>query len=164
MQNKFRRISSERQLRRWEEQLHSNGNRVGKLSYISKFTHDKFIAAIESGFIVHYRSKVGFTKIQEEIGNINPIFKASHSWVSTFKKSHRIVSRKIMKFVTRRTIEDSTELQNIQLMIFLETVKPLIEQFGCENVFNFDQSGFQLEIHSGRSLSNEGIKKIECIV
>jgi len=107
---------------------------------------------------------VGFTKIQEEIGNINPIFKASHSWVSTFKKSHRIVSRKIMKFVTRRTIEDSTELQNIQLMIFLETVKPLIEQFGCENVFNFDQSGFQLEIHSGRSLSNEGIKKIECIV
>jgi len=34
---------------------------------------------------------------QEEIGNLNPIFKASHSWMSTFKKSHRI-TRKIMKF------------------------------------------------------------------
>ncbi|KAG5310829.1 GVQW3 protein, partial [Acromyrmex insinuator] len=80
-----------------------------------------------------------------------------------FKKSHRIVSRKITKFVTRRTIEDSIELQNIA-NDFLKTVKPLIEQFGSEIVFNSDQSGFQLEIHSGRSLCNEGVKKIECVV
>jgi len=60
MQNKFRRVSSKSQLRWWEEQLHS-GNRkcilylqdIEKLSYISKFIHDKFIAAVESGFIVH---------------------------------------------------------------------------------------------------------------
>jgi len=43
VQYKFRRISSERQLRRWEEQLHSGGKRIEKLSYISKFTHDKFM-------------------------------------------------------------------------------------------------------------------------
>ena len=47
---------------------------------------------------------------------------------------------------------------------FLKTVKPLIEQFGFENVFNSEQSGFQLEIHSGRSLSNEEVKKVECVV
>jgi len=47
---------------------------------------------------------------------------------------------------------------------FLKTVKPLIEQFGSESVFNFDQSGFQLEIYSGRSLSNEEVKKVECVV
>ena len=34
-------------------QLHSGGNPVEKLSYISKFTHDKFTIAVESGFIVH---------------------------------------------------------------------------------------------------------------
>jgi len=28
-------------------QLHSGGNPVEKLSYISKFTHDKFTAAVE---------------------------------------------------------------------------------------------------------------------
>ncbi|KYM76487.1 hypothetical protein ALC53_13096 [Atta colombica] len=44
---------------------------------------------------------------------------------------------------------------------FLKTVKPLIEQFGFENVFNSDQSGFQLKIHSGRLLSNQEIKKVE---
>ena len=43
-------------------------------------------------------------------------------------------------------------------------MKPLIEQFGSENVFNSYQSGFQLKIHSGRSLSNQGIKKVECVV
>ena len=67
------------------------------------------------------------------------------------------------KFVIRRTVEDSVELQNTANN-FLKTVKPLIEQFGSENVFNSDQSDFQLEIHSGKSLSNEGVKKVECVV
>jgi len=39
------------------------------------------------------------------------------------------------------------------------TVKPLIKQFRSENVFNSDQSSFQLEIHSRRSLSYQTVKK-----
>ena len=31
----------------------------------------------------------------------------------------------------------------------METIKPLIEQFGSENIYNSHQSGFQLKIHSG---------------
>lgn len=100
---------------------------------------------------------------QEEIGNLNPIFKASHSWIARFKKSYRIISRKVTKFVTRRTLEDSADLQQ-SANDFLGRVKPFIEQFGSENVYNSDQSGFQLEIHSGRSLSNQGEKKIERVV
>jgi len=79
VQNKFRRVLSERQLRRWEEQLHLGGNRIEKLSYISKFIHNKFTTAIESGFIVHRFTKMDFIKAQEEIGNLNSIFKTSHS-------------------------------------------------------------------------------------
>jgi len=67
-----------------------------------------------------------------------------------------------MKFVTRKTIKDSVNLQNT-VDDFLKTVK-LIEQFGSENVFNFDQNDFQLEIHSERSLSDEEIRKIESVV
>jgi len=48
VQNKFRRVSSERQLRRWKEQLHSDGNRIEKLSYISKFTHNLLLNKIHS--------------------------------------------------------------------------------------------------------------------
>lgn len=164
VQNKFRRVSSERQLRRWEEQLQSGGTRMEKLSYISKFTHDKFTAAVELGFMVHdIDLKRWALQAQEEIGNLNPIFVASHSWVSRFKKSHRIVSRKVTKFITRRTLEDSVNLQKTS-DDFLKTVKPLIEQFGSENIYNSDQSGFQLEIHSGRSLSHQGVKTVERVV
>jgi len=53
VQYKFRKVSSERQLKRWEEQLQSGGSRTDKLSYISKFTYDKFTATVESGFMVH---------------------------------------------------------------------------------------------------------------
>jgi len=45
VQNKFWRVSYQL---RWEEQLHSGGNHIEKLSYISKFTHDKFTTAVES--------------------------------------------------------------------------------------------------------------------
>jgi len=31
-------------------------------------------------------------------------------------------------------------------------------------MYNSDQSGFQLEIHSGRSLSHQGIKKVQRVV
>jgi len=48
VQNKFRRVSSE-QLRWWEEQLHLSGNHIEKLS---SNLHDKFIAAVESGFMI----------------------------------------------------------------------------------------------------------------
>jgi len=47
---------------------------------------------------------------------------------------------------------------------FLNIVKLFIEQFGSKNIYNLDQSGFQLEIHSGRSLSNQGIKKVQLVV
>jgi len=68
-----------------------------------------------------------------------------------------------MNFVIRRTLEDSVNLQKTT-DDFLNTVKPVIEQFGSENIYNSDQSGFQLEIYSGRSLSNQGIKKVQCVV
>ena len=39
-----------------------------------------------------------------------------------------------------------------------------IERFGLENIYNSDQSGFQLEMHRGRSLAIESLKNIECEV
>ena len=47
---------------------------------------------------------------------------------------------------------------------FVQEVKPLVKEYGLENVYNSDKSGFQLEIHSGQSLACEGQKKVECVV
>jgi len=59
-------------------------------------------------------------------------------------------------------MEDSVDLQKTTDNFL--TVKPLIEQFGSENIFNSDQSSFQLEIHSRRSLSYQAVKKVERVV
>ena len=47
---------------------------------------------------------------------------------------------------------------------FVNEVKPYITQYGSENVYNSDQSGFQLEMHSGRTLEIESTRQVECVV
>ena len=47
---------------------------------------------------------------------------------------------------------------------FVNEVKPYITQYGTENIYNLDQNGFQLDMHSGRTLSIEGTRQVECVV
>lgn len=42
--------------------------------------------------------------------------------------------------------------------------KKLLKEYGVEIVCNSDQSGFNLEIHSSRTLTIGGIKKVETVV
>ena len=46
----------------------------------------------------------------------------------------------------------------------MNEVKPYITQYGTENFFNSDQSGFQLKIHPERTLAIEGTRQVECVV
>ena len=83
--------------------------------------------------------------------------------MNKFKRAHRITSRKIKKFITRKTLEDSKDLTKTAEE-FINNVKSVINDIGLENVENSDQSGFQFEMHSGRTLANQGSKEIECVV
>ena len=91
-----------------------------------------------------------------------PWFKASRSWVQQFKSKHDIVSRKITKFVTHSAVDNMKDLQQ-QGENFRNYVSGLISQYGAQDVFNSDQSGFNLEMHNGRTLCYEGAKKVECV-
>ena len=46
----------------------------------------------------------------------------------------------------------------------MNEVKSYITQYGAENVYNSDQSGFQLEMHSRRILEIVGTRQVECVV
>ena len=46
---------------------------------------------------------------------------------------------------------------------FVNEVKPYTTQYGTENLYNSDQSGFQLEMHSGRTLVIEGTRQVEFV-
>ena len=78
-------------------------------------------------------------------------------------KKHHIVSRKITKFITMSSTQKAIEVEQHKEN-FVNDVKNLIKVHGAQNVYNSDQSGFNLEIHSGRTLCYKGIKNVENIV
>lgn len=53
-------------------------------------------------------------------------------------------------------------IENAAIAFQLEML-PLIERIGPANCVNADQSGFQLEMHGGRTLDYRGVKKVEII-
>jgi len=79
-----------------------------------------------------------------------------------FKQKHRIVSRKINKFVTKKSIENKEKLEQ-EVKTFVEKIKTHIFLVGEENVLNSDQSGFNLEMHTGRTLALKGQETVEAL-
>lgn len=164
MAHRFKRVKSTRQLRRWARQINKGGTYMEKLKRISEYTLQNMKNAIDAGFIIHDSDLQRWAlQARKEIGFEDVRFRASPWWVHYFKKAHRITSRKINKFVTRKTLENQQTLQK-QSDEFLENVRPYFTTYGPENIYNSDQSGFQLEIHSGRTLADEGVKQVACIV
>ena len=135
-----------------------------QLHRIAEYTLNNLKSAIDAGMIIydvdlqkwglHAKNILGFEDTR---------FKASDWWVWKFKRTHRITLRKVNKFMTRKRLEDEEKL-NVNTENFVNEVKPYITQYGRENVCNSDQSGFQLEMHSGRTLAIEGTRQVECVV
>ncbi|OQV17289.1 hypothetical protein BV898_08687 [Hypsibius exemplaris] len=90
-------------------------------------------------------------------------FQVSKSWISKFKKMRNIVDRKITEYVTKKMMEDEPD-RYIAAADLVEHVKGLILLYGPECVLNADQSGFEYEIHSGRTLRTRGLKKVRACV
>jgi len=76
-----------------------------------------------------------------------------------FKNAHNIISRKVTKFVTKNDLENKCIIENVKYY-----VNCYFDWYGQENIYNSNQSGFQLELHSDRTLSHKGVKKIEAVI
>lgn len=164
VQNRFKHVISDRQLRRWAHTINQGGTYREKIAQICQYTLDYFKAAHDSGSVVHDRDiKRWALQAQNEIGFDDIRFKASKKWLKKFKAAHRIVSRKINKFISRKTLEETSELDE-KATAFVADVTSCIPSIGLENLYNSDQSGFQLEMHSGRTLAIEGEKQVQCLV
>ncbi|EFN87726.1 hypothetical protein EAI_02654, partial [Harpegnathos saltator] len=118
--------------------------------------------ALENRIIIHDIDIARWaSRAQEEENMVR--FKASDTWLKRFKTSYDIVSRKITKFVTKKSLLSKTDLED-KCNTFIENVKYYIERYGVDNVYNSDQNGFQLEFHSGRILSQKGLKHIKTMI
>lgn len=164
VQRRFKKVKSDRQLRRWAHQINQGGTYREKIARICDYTLENFKAAIESNLIIHDNDLRRWAlQGQKLLGNVDIRFRASSTWVKKFKLAHRIVSRKINKFITKKSVENREELHRKEIA-FVTKIKKLISRVGLKNLFNSDQSGFQLEMHTGRTLALEGEKKVECLV
>ncbi|XP_025159178.1 uncharacterized protein LOC112589564 isoform X1 [Harpegnathos saltator] len=151
-----------RQLRRWKDQISAGSSKDEKLKRISEYITNRFNEALENRIIIHDIDIARWASRAQEEKNVVG-FKASETWVKRFKTSYDIVSRKITKFVTKKSLLSKTDLED-KCNTFIENVKYYIERYGVDNVYNSDQSGFQLEFHSGRTLSQKGLKNIEAVI
>lgn len=81
-------------------------------------------------------------------------FRASVSWMESFQRRNRIVSRKITEFRSRRQQEQAESLpaRALQLSDDFSARRQLFRE---RNILNFDQSGFQYEMTTGRVVSFE---------
>jgi len=134
-----------------------------KLKTIENYTLERFNLANRSGLIVHDNDLRRWAlHASKPLQNGGFIFKASSFWLHKFKRRHRIVSRKINKFVSKTGFNKQAEVLR-DGEEFVRNVKPLIESVGASQTFNSDQSGFELELHSGRSLANQGVKQVQYV-
>ena len=85
VQNSFAKVTSIRMLEEWEEQTNSGGSRTDKLEALRLATAEKFFHAKQNLHIVK-DSDIGRWAL--EANNLIGLsgFKASHGWITTFKR------------------------------------------------------------------------------
>jgi hypothetical protein len=89
-------------------------------------------------------------------------FKASPSWLYDFKINHSLVSRKILRVVSPRMIVEEDDIEQ-SAEDFVREVRAMMAAHPNRPVFNADQSGFEKELHSGRTLEMRGAKEVKAI-
>lgn len=114
-----------------------------KYHQVTKYTFEKLHSARENLVTVHERDLRRWA-LQKSSGNDLDSFKASDEWIKDFKKKNRIGSRKITKFTASRQERSSEEIKNEGVFFHLEFRDNIVPNFTPANIFNIDQSGFNL--------------------
>lgn len=162
VQHRFKKVKSLLQLYRWELFLQKDGTHREKLLHIFQYVFENFKDAGDNNKIIHDLDLRRWALEAKEEINL-PHFKAGATWILNFKRKHGIVSRKITKFINHSSKTDQEKLQ-VASEEFVASVKLFIDLFEIQNIYNADESGFNLEIHSGRTLTTQGVKTVESIV
>jgi hypothetical protein len=159
VQNRHKKLKSREQLYDWQKQVDQKGSRIDILNIIWKATFETFESARRNNLTVHdadlKRWAIETAKNQQH----QIIFKASNSWLRKFKKHYRVCGRKVTKFVSRNYCNELDDIE-MTAMNFVHETKEKIMDYYEGNVYNSDQSGFNKEMHSGRSLAFKGQRKV----
>lgn len=157
-------VKSERELYKWKKELHEERNMHQNETWksLKERLFERFRTARERQCTVTNGDLQDWAlRIANEM-NISD-FQASSTWLSRFKKSYRIGSRKITKFISRKLVEEIPLITNATEK-FVANVKTKLAVIPASAVYNADQSGFEKELYAKRTLSFRGEKQTESVV
>lgn len=161
VKNRYKLLKSPKMLRVWTKQVQTGtGDREEKLIQISQHVLEMFKAAEQNLLIVKDMDikRWALWKYRELGGGFK--FTASDRWLHHFKTRYSIVSRKVTRFVHRTHHVDQENVKKAADE-FVEKAREKCHNYLPAHIFNTDQSGINIELHSGRSLATKGTQKIE---
>ncbi|CAF3953312.1 unnamed protein product, partial [Rotaria sp. Silwood1] len=151
VQHAFPRVTYPMQLARFREYVQNDGNRRQKLSRLEQFVLEKFKRARDTNLPVHDPDIRRWSLTQAAIEGIDN-FVASNKWLSKFKRRNHIRSRKVTRFTSKHEVFHKEEIHQAGEE-FVTEVKRILPKYKLESIFNTDQSGFNYEFASNRTLS-----------
>lgn len=142
---------------RFRKYVEQNGTFSMKVREIEDFVANKFKEFREQHLPVHDRDlRTWSIQKSQELGLSE--FKGSNKFLTNLKKRLRISSRRVTTVVTRRYAASEEEKQRLKTSL-LTTVNGLLPDYSLNHVLNSDQSGFNYEYVSTRTLSHTGERK-----
>jgi hypothetical protein len=169
MASRFRWIKGENEMKKIRAFIAKQakgviGSRYDKAKAIREGTYQKYRDAKDKCLIVKDRDfRRWALQINSSLKPPLANFTASKWWLASFKNANHIVSRKINQILSKSHVEDQQEILESAEQ-FVMDVRPLIPKYTLANVFNSDQSGFQKELHSGRTMADMGTKIVKAVV
>ena len=148
----------------YKKALKDGGSIRKKLQQLDSLLFDEFCDLREAGLLIRDNDlRQMALDIAAKLEIASDQFRACESWIYRFKKHHRIKIRKITRYMTYRQFVclDSIAQEGLE---YVERVNSLLPQFDSDQVYNFDQSGFQREIHRQVTLAICGTKGIDAVV
>uniref|UniRef100_A0A914DA33 HTH CENPB-type domain-containing protein n=1 Tax=Acrobeloides nanus TaxID=290746 RepID=A0A914DA33_9BILA len=139
-------------LLRYEKNKERGPNRLEKFKLIRDGVFNRFVSKSAAGFPIHDKDlRRWAVDINRKLDNPLEGFKALEGWVKRFKRRHKIVSRKITKFVPKSEFNAKEDIESAAKS-FVKEFKEIMNNFDSCEVFNCDQSSFQKEMHTGSFL------------
>lgn len=152
--------NSAAKIKRIRDFLSEGGHRLSKLDQVKNLVYTKFRDSRDRLLPVHGHDLKAWSIDAARIVKLAN-FKASSGFLNDLKTRFKVSSRKVTKFVTKKTRQDEEAIKQ-RADEFVETINGMKQDEGglysSSNVWNTDQSGFNYELFSGRTLSDKGEK------
>jgi hypothetical protein len=137
------------------------GTKYQKFRAINDYVFREFVESMDHGLPVHDRDLEEWGLIYaEQVGARD--FIGGHHWCVNFKRRNKIASRKVNCIVgVKKRLEVDKVKKAVE--VFHDELKPLLLQTTCDQVYNTDQSGINMEMVDTRTLYQKGAKRVELV-